>query len=245
MSKAPTRGPSYFWLCLSTSCIAFLGFSFTYFGPMSAGEYPEVSPTVHIHGWTFFLWYLLLPLQAWLVSSRKVSVHRSLGYGSLFLAVAMTFTGLIVIGIQMGLASQPDGPPFWQFLGPGVFITLVLFVVFYGLALRFRRKRELHKRLILLASTGALGAAGFRVLGQIIGFGPTAGVGGILLPNIIILAAVLLEVRGGKGIHPVYRWGLPISVLAEGGVILLTPTSAGQALSSALAWLGVVLAPFY
>ena len=245
MSRARNRDPSYFWLCLATSCIAFLGFSFTYFGPMSSGEYPKVSPTVHIHGWTFFLWYLLLPFQAWLVSSRRVSLHRSLGYGSLALAVAMTFTGLIVIGIQMDLARQPNGPPFWQFLGPGVFITLVLFVVFYGLALRFRRKRDLHKRMILLASTGALGAAGFRVLGQVIGFGPAAGVGGILLPNLIILVAVLLELRRGKGIHPVYRWGLPISVLAEGGVILLTPTSAGQALSSALAWLGVVLAPFY
>ena len=27
---------------------------------MIAGEYPKVSPTVHLHGWTFFAWYLLL-----------------------------------------------------------------------------------------------------------------------------------------------------------------------------------------
>ena len=150
----------------------------------------------------------------------------------------MTFTGLVVIGVQMKLAQQPDGSPFWQFLGPTVFITLVLFVVFYVLALLFRRKRDFHKRLILLASIAALGAAGFRVVGRAIGFGPVAGVGGILLPNLIIVAAILVERRRGEGVHPVYRWGLPASALAEIGVILATPTAAGQILSTSLAWLG-------
>ena len=240
-----SRTSLYFWLCLSASFVAFLGFSFTYFGPSLAGEYPEVSPTVHLHGWTFFLWYLLLPLQAWRVRSRRVSVHRTLGYASVALAVAMTFTGLIVIGVQMDLAGRPDGNPFWMVMGPGVFITLVLFVVFYGLALRHRRRRELHKRFILLASTGALGAAGFRVLGQVIGFGAVAGWGGIVLPNVIILAAVLIEAARGEGVHPVYRWGLPASFLLEVGVLVLTPTPAGQALSSGLAWMGRALAPLY
>ncbi len=245
MSKVSRRAKHYLWLCLSTSFIAFLGFSFTYFGPLFAGEYPDVSPTVHLHGWTFFLWYLLLPLQAGLISARRFRLHQKMGYSSIALAIAMTVTGLVVIGVQMELAQQPDGPPFWQFLGPGVFTTLVLFVVFYTLAVRFRRKREIHKRLMLLASTGALGAAGFRVLGQVIGFGAAAGVGGILLPNVIIVAAILIELRRGEGIHTVYRWGLPLSILAEGGVILATPTAAGQVLSTALAWLGTVLGVLY
>ena len=245
MSKVSRRAKHYLWLCLSTSFIAFLGFSFTYFGPLFAGEYPDVSPTVHLHGWTFFLWYLLLPLQAGLISARRFRLHQKMGYSSIALAIAMTVTGLVVIGVQMELAQQPDGPPFWQFLGPGVFTTLVLFVVFYTLAVRSRRKREIHKRLMLLASTGALGAAGFRVLGQVIGFGAAAGVGGILLPNVIIVAAILIELRRGEGIHTVYRWGLPLSILAEGGVILATPTAAGQVLSTALAWLGTVLGVLY
>ncbi|MBT8478938.1 MAG: hypothetical protein KJO06_08480 [Gemmatimonadetes bacterium] len=245
--STPTRRRpgSYLWLCLATSFVAFLGFSFTYFRPMLAGAYPEVSPTVHIHGWTFFLWYLLFPLQAWLVRSRRVALHRTLGYTSVVLAVAMIFTGLIVIGIQMEAANQPDGPPFWQSLGPAIFVTLALFAVFYGLALRYRRNRHLHKRLMLLASTGALGAAGFRVLGQVIGMGPAAGIGGILLPNVIIVAAILIELRRGEGVHPVYRWGLPLSILAEGGMILLTPTPVGQVVSAALGQLGVVLGPLY
>lgn len=157
----------------------------------------------------------------------------------------MTMTGLVVIGVQMDLARGPDGNPFWQFLGNGVFMTLMLFVLFYSLALRFRRQRDYHKRLILLASTGSLGAAGFRVLAQVIGFGPAAGIGGIFLPNLIVLAAIFIEWRRGEGIHPVYRWGLPLSLVAEALAIFGTPTAPGQALSAALAWLGTVLAPLY
>ena len=68
---------SYLWMCLALSGTAFFGFSLAYFGPMFAGSYPEVSPAVHVHGWSFFAWYLLLPLQAGLVRARRVQVHRA------------------------------------------------------------------------------------------------------------------------------------------------------------------------
>jgi hypothetical protein len=42
------------------SVTAFWGFSYTYFTPVLAGAYPKVSPAVHVHGWSFFLWFLLL-----------------------------------------------------------------------------------------------------------------------------------------------------------------------------------------
>jgi len=126
--NAPQRESQYLWLCLSASFVTFLRFSSTYFGPMIAGEYPKVSPTVHLHGWTFFSWYLLLPLQAALIAASRIR-------------------------------------------------------------------------------------------------------------------AILVERRRGEGVHPVYRWGLPLSVLAEGVFILATPTPTGEALSSALASLGAVLAP--
>jgi len=242
---ARRRGSDYLWLCLAASAVTFVGFWFTYFSPMLGGQYPEVSPTVHLHGWTFFFWYLLLPLQAGLVKSRRVALHRKLGYGSIGLAMAMTVTGLVVIGVQMELARQPEGSPFWGALGPGVFVTLVLFAGFYSLAIRFRRQRELHKRFVLLASAGGLGAAGFRIVAQILGPGFAAGVIGILLPNLIIVAAMVLELRRDDRIHAVYSWGLPISIAAEAGVILMTPHLPGEVLISSLAWMGRLLGPLY
>jgi hypothetical protein len=212
---------------------------------MLARAYPPVSPTVHVHGWTFFLWYLLLPLQAGLIATRRVAVHRTLGAASIVLALAMVVTGQVVIGTQMELTRQDATIPFWQFLGPAVFMTLVLFAGFYVLALRFRRRPAFHKRLILLASTGALGAAAFRVIGQVVGLGAVAGVAGIVAPNLIVLAAIGIEVRRGEGVHPVYRWGLPTTLVLEVGTILATPTVAGQQLADVLAWTGRLLAPLY
>jgi uncharacterized membrane protein YozB (DUF420 family) len=200
---------------------------------------------VHVHGWTFFLWYLLLPLQAILIATKRIPLHRTLGTASIVLAVAMVATGLVVIGVQMEAARQPNGNPFWIFLGPTIFVTLVLFAAFFALAFKFRKNRDLHKRFIVLASAGALGAAGFRVIGRIIGFGPAAGISGIFAPNLFIVIAILLDMRAGKGFHKVYRWGLPISFLAEAGTMLLTPTAAGQLLSRSLAWLGRLLATLY
>lgn len=236
---------SYLWLSLATTLVMVVGFSSTYFGPMLRGEYPAVSPTVHLHGWTFFLWYLLLPLQAGLVAARKVRLHRTLGYASLALALAMSATGLVVISVQMRLAAQPDGSPFWQAFGPGVFITLVLFLVFYALALHYRRARERHKRFILLASCGALGAAAFRVMSLLVGMTPLAVYSGIVLPNLIVATAMLLEWRHGERVHPIYRWGLPLSVLVEAAVLATTPTVAGQAISAMLARVGAMVAPLY
>lgn len=232
---------AYLWLALSASAVTFTGFWFTYFSPMIGGRYPEVSPIVHLHGWSFFLWYLLLPLQAGLIRSRRIATHRRLGYASIGLAAAMIITGMVVIGVQMDLASQPDGSPFWQALGPGVFVTLVLFAVFYILAIRFRRDRGFHRRFILLASTGGLGAAGFRVVAQVLGPGFAAGFIGILLPNVIILTAIAVDLRRGDGLHRAYRWGLPVSVALEVGVILSTPYLPGRVLSEGLAWVGRLL----
>ncbi len=127
---------AYLCLCLTTSAVAFPGFSFTYFSPMMAGTYPAVSATVHVHGWTFFLWYLLFPMQAGPVAARRVALHRTLGTASTVLAVAMVLTGLVIMGAQMELARPPEGNLFFQAFGPAVFSTLLLFAVFFTLANR-------------------------------------------------------------------------------------------------------------
>ena len=66
LSKEPSDR-FYLFMALALALTAFGGFSVTYFGPLARGAYPDVSQTVHVHGWTFFAWYLLLPLQAGLV----------------------------------------------------------------------------------------------------------------------------------------------------------------------------------
>ena len=239
------RSPTYLWLSLAISATAFYGFSLTYFGRVFTGQYPEVSPTVHVHGWSFFLWYLLLPLQAGLVQVRRVAVHRAMGLACIGLVLVMVVTGTVVLGVQVDLAQQPDGSEFWLFLGLGILSNLVLFAGFYVWALLKRKRPQDHKRLMILASVGGLGAATFRIVGPPFAFSPTSQVVGILLPNLILVAAMLLELRSMRGVHRIYRVGFPASVLATGVALLVTPTPLGSVLFDGLAWLGRLLGPLY
>lgn len=239
------RSSQYLWFSLAISFTAFLGFSFTYFGPLMAGEYPDVAPAVHVHGWSFFLWYLLFPLQAGLIRFRRLATHRAVGFSSLALAAVMVGTGLLVLGTQMEAALQPGGSPFWRFLGLAILTSLLLFTGFYVAGLRARRRPRDHRRYMLLASAGGLGAATFRITGQLFGFNAASHVAGVLAPNLFIVAAVLVELRREGGIHRIYRIGLPASVLATVTALLITPTWLGRGGAEALAWIGRMLAPLY
>jgi hypothetical protein len=132
-------------LALAIAATVFVGFWFTYFGPIAAGAYPKSSPLVHLHGWSFFAWYLLLPLQAGLIRFRRVRLHRTLGSLSLVLTSVMVVTGLTVLGVQTRQALSSAEFSFWLAAGPAIFSTLVLFAAFYWAAFVLRHKSAHHK----------------------------------------------------------------------------------------------------
>ena len=235
----------YFWIALAMTATTLFGFFFTYFGPMLSGTYPVVSPAVHLHGWSFFAWYLLLPIQAGLVAARRVAVHRTLGTASTVLAALMVATGLVVLSTQMKLALAPGGSPFWFAMGPGILSTMLLFAGFYVAAYRTRRQPSAHRRYIVLASAGGMGAATFRVFGVLFGFADWVNMASILAPNVFVVAAMLHDVRQEKRVHPIYVWGLAISVALEGAMLVLGMTAAGDPLRQGLAWVGQLVAPVY
>ena len=95
-SQVRTGESFYLLLVLAMTGMAFIGFWFTYFGPVFAGAYPQVSPLVHVHGWSFFAWYLLLPTQAGLIRTGRVRTHLFIGLCSIALGAVMILVGLIV-----------------------------------------------------------------------------------------------------------------------------------------------------
>ena len=92
--------------------------------------------------------------------------------------------------------------------------TLVVFVVFYVLGIRHRRDREFHKRCMVIASAGALGAAVFRILGAFAGFAPWTVWVGCTLPIFFLFAGMAYDrVIEGK-VQPVYVWGVAAILVA-------------------------------
>lgn len=245
MPDSRVRRSFYLWIAVAISCTAFLGFSFTYFGPLFRGQYPEVSATVHLHGWSFFLWFLLFPLQAGLIRLRQVKLHRTLGRASVVLATIMVGSGLVVAAVQIDRALPTDGSPFWDFMGLPILSLLVLFTAFYAVAIRRRRIPADHKRLMLLASTAALGAATFRILGRAFGFEQWVWIVGFYLPVLFVVAAIVYDYWCGETLHRVYRRGFATWAGLTGAMFVAAATPGGDVLKRGLGWVGRFVAPLY
>ncbi len=243
-SRLRAGSPFYLVMALTISLTAFTGFAFTYFGPLFRGAYPQVSPMIHLHGWSFFAWYLLLPLQALLITAGHRRIHMVLGSASVVLAIIMVLTGILVaaIRIEQGLSvTEPDElTAFWRDFGQLIMFNMLPFVIFYTAAILHRGRPGKHKRLIIMASASALPAAIFRI---IVGFG---GFNWLATPAWVMPAAFLLPagfigigmirdqiVRGH--VHRIYFLGLSVLIFVHGTGLIIIGTPAGDAMSRIMA----------
>jgi hypothetical protein len=119
---------------------------------------PAYPLIVHVHAIAFVGWLLLFTVQVALVRSRRVVLHRRLGYGMIALAIAMMLLGpitaIIVDRAQLG---NPAADPTF------IYIQLSDMLGFGGLVaagVMLRRRAPDHKRLMIL-SLLALSDAGF------------------------------------------------------------------------------------
>lgn len=235
---------------LATLATALFGFTFTYFAPIASGTYPAVSPFVHVHGWSFFLWYLLFPAQALLLASGRHSHHMALGRLSLGLAAVMVITGLFVLTVRMDDALGGADVAFLAFLrevGGLILVSLLLFALFYAAAVRaaLTGRMEAHKRLMVLASSAGLGAALFRIFGALFGSAAWADTAWALAANGFMLAGAAYDRAAHGRVHPVYWWGLAVALAMEALVWPFPGNPVVPALNSALASIGEPLKVLY
>jgi len=220
-SAPPVRAPGtydrafYSGIAITMALTAFGGFARTYYGPLLIGG-PRVtlsggpwSPVVHTHALFFTAWAVLFVAQTALVAARRVAVHRRLGIAGAILAAGMVVAGLRV---AIGAAARGGGPPGSGPLGFLIvpLFDLVLFSSFVIAALVMRRRKEAHKRLMLLAYVSIIAAATARLPG-VLSLGPPVFFGLALL--FVIAGAVYDFVSRGR-VHPAYWWG--------GGAILVS-----------------------
>jgi hypothetical protein len=224
-------------LAILISATGFAGFSFTYFGPIIRGEYPPAGAALHVHGWSFFLWLLLLPLQAMLIAWRNRRLHMILGRLSAALVVLMTLTGMLVLTVRVEQAVRNGAPQVWLLYGPLILSTLVLFVSFYAVGIRMAMKGRLqsHKRLIIVASAIGLGAGFFRLILFLSGFHPLSLPAGTLSCSLFIIIGIAYDWLTRRAVHPVYWIGLVALFAVE---VPLLPQINGDA----VAWINERLA---
>lgn len=238
------RGSNFYvWSALACVAVAFLGFTPTYFAPLARGSF-SAHPIVHIHGIVFFSWTLFFAYQSWLAASGRTMRHRDVGLIGISFATAMTFLGLMVAVESAaragGLGFLSEGKRFMVV----PFAGIVTFAVLFAFAVAYAKKKEVHKRLMLVATASILDAAVARWFLTFLAPPPAPGASpvppvGVALPpallvDLFIVAGIIYDWRTRGRPHPAY-------LLAGGAVLvqqlLRLPVSTTAAWDAVAVWL--------
>ena len=158
MRPLSIRNPFYIGLSVLVTAIAFVGFWPTYFGPLFAGTVEKL-PVIHVHAAIYVGWLAIFILQATFAATRRMDLHVKLGnfaigYGVLVILMGVTVAiSMFAVRARAGNFDEAQG----RLVAP--LADMVFFTPLFIAAVRLRRKPEIHKRLMIVATTVLLVAA--------------------------------------------------------------------------------------
>ena len=201
----------YFYLFMSLLIVAVIayGFSFTIGKNLLHPAIPR--PWIlYVHATVFSSWLVFFVLQSTLVRSRKVQWHRRLGSFGVVLGTLIPIVGVstaVVMGRFNTVSLHATDAE--SFLVVPLF-DMVCFTSTFPLAVYWRKKPEMRRRLMLVA-TCALTAAAF-------GRFPERILPGYLLyvgVDLVILLGVARDLIVNRTVHRVYLFVLPLFILGQ------------------------------
>jgi len=240
ISPLPRRriaGDESFFVGLALACltVAVVAFAPTYWLQLPAGTFIG-GGLIHLHGWLFTAWMLLLLGQSWLAARGNLRHHRAWGMAGIALASAMVCVGTLVAVISMKLhLDQGHGDRARQFLIVPL-MSMVTFPAFFALAIANARDTAAHRRYLFVATASLLGAAIARVFFLAFnGMGPglrpgltapltvTQTLGPVMMSNLVIVAGMVHDWRVHGRPHRAWWVGLSTLLTIE---LLRTPIAA-------------------
>jgi hypothetical protein len=216
----------YVGMALAILITVFAGFSRSYFLKAQFGT-PPLSLLLHVHGLVFTSWILLFLTQTTLVAARRTDIHRRLGVfgGVLAALVVIVGTTTAIIRVKQG-ATVPGVPPL-SFLAVPLF-DMVVFAILISAALYYRRRADVHKRLMTLATIALLPAPIARLPLEMIREGGLPVIFG--LADLFLVICLIYDLIIWRKIHRATAWG---------GLIILASQPLRLVLSGTTAWLAL------
>jgi hypothetical protein len=212
----------YTWAAAFIFLIVLTGFARTYYLKSWFGTPALPGLLVHLHGIVMTLWVLLFGVQVGLVAAGRTRLHRRLGVGGAVLSALVLLVGVATAVSAAARGSAPGLPPL-------VFLAVPLgdmwvFAILVGTALYFRRRVEVHKRLMLLAAVNVLTPAIARFpLRFIETGGPFVFFG---LTDLCLVACVVFDTVRNRRLQPAFVWGLVLTVASQPLRLILARTEA-------------------
>lgn len=129
------------WFFALAILVTLAGFSRSYFGRLSS-----VTVYHHIHGASAGLWMLLLIIQPIVYRRGYLELHRRLGWIATFTLVPLLFIGGLKMMKSMFVNAADYPPGITYQLSYIDLFSLLLFLLFVFLGIRYGRKLQLHAR---------------------------------------------------------------------------------------------------
>lgn len=207
-SRSQFRRERLFYIAIAVIAVAvvFAGFAPTYYLKARFGN-PPLRPLVHLHGFLFSLWLVLLASQVTLVAAHRTDLHRRLGIFGGVLAALLVIIGPIVAIQSARLGAPPNRPP--GLPPPLIFLVIPLFdiaifAIVVAAGFYYRRRADIHKRLMVVATIAILPPAIARLhVAFLRAHGPLAFFG---LADLFLLACILYDTIRHRRLHPAYVW---------------------------------------
>lgn len=192
---------------LVASCLAlavtFVGFFKTFILPSARGTF-SAPAVIYIHGGFLFLWTAVFVTQSVLIRVRRPRLHWRLGFLSIGLipCVAISTMAAGVFAMRRDVALGGGQIAVSSLVGN--FTTPIVFAALAAAGIAYRRRVDLHKRLMLLAMIAIMWPAFFRFRHY---FPPVTNpdfVFAFVLPNSMVLAVMLWEKLTVGRVHAMY-----------------------------------------
>ncbi len=200
-------------LMIAITAIVLYGFSHTVDADIihPAREQPFI---LYVHVTVFTTWLLVLMTQTALIWTHNARLHRRLGWCAVLFAVGLVGVGLATTVIMGKAQVQRLGPDAGMFIFRP-FSDMIFFSAAFALAIHWRKRPDIHRRLMVLAACALTPPAISRIPGV-----PTLSMV-YLGTDLLMLAAILHDLITLRRVHAVYRWGLGIGAAGQVALLLV------------------------
>jgi len=215
-NRQPTRSRFFLWMGVVILVFVFIGFSRTWFLQAWSGA-PALPLSLHIHGVIATTWMLVYLAQSILIERNLARIHRRLGIFGAVVAILLS-TSAIFIGIE--IANSHGGTPEALNRLAVQFVVALTFLLLACLGIWFRRNRESHKRLMLMATIQAATPA----IGRFPIPDPFLLPGAVSIIVLLLASVILFDLKTLRRIHIATIFGVAVVVLSIPGRLLLGTT---------------------
>lgn len=122
------------------------------FWPNYVSKLATSSAAFHLHGVTASLWIALVAFQSWSIHHRRNALHRQLGLASFALFPFFVTGGLLIvqsIAAKFATAADPFSAMYGARLASMDMLSTLTILYLFAMALRQRRKVQLHARYMI------------------------------------------------------------------------------------------------